>query len=700
MSRGGWVVITWVLWAMLCACQGCSTAAVDYYHGTRVEDPYRWLENPESPAARAWIDQQNRRTLAYLEGIEQRPSIHKRLTQLWNYEKLGLPNREGNRYFFTRNDGLQNQAVLYTADSLEGEPQTLFDPNKMTADGTTALSAWEPSRDGRLLAYGMSISGSDWQEWRVRDVATGRDLNDRIQWVKFSAVSWTKDSQGFFYSRYDEPRARDPLRDVNYFQKLYYHRVGSPQTADVLVFHDPENKDLGFDGEVTEDGRYLVMAIRKGTDPRRRIHVKDLEKPQLPAMKLFDKLEAAYTFVGNDGPRFWLLTDLNASRGRLIEVDSSVDPALDGSRAMKKVLPESPDTLTQVTVIGGKLVALYLKDARTSVKVFRLDGSLERELALPGIGTATGFQGKRDATETFYSFTGFVSPPAVFRLELKTGESSLFRQPRLAFNPLDYETRQVFFASRDGTRIPMFVSHRKGLALDGNRPALLYGYGGFNISMTPSFSATALCWMELGGVYAVPNLRGGGEYGKEWHEAGTKLLKQNVFDDFVAAAEWLIANKYTKPTRLAIHGRSNGGLLVGACMTQRPELFCAAVPAVGVLDMLRYHKFTIGWAWASDYGSADNPEEFKALHAYSPVHNVKKGTRYPATLITTADTDDRVVPAHSFKFAAALEAAQRGSAPILIRIDTKAGHGAGKPTSKSIDEAADILAFLVKALRV
>ncbi len=700
MSRGGWVVTTWVLLAMLCACQGCSTAAVDYYHGTRVEDPYRWLENPESPAARAWIDQQNRRTLAHLESIEQRPAIHKRLTQLWNYEKFGLPHREGNRYFFTRNDGLQNQAVLYTADSLEAEPQTLLDPNKMTADGTIALSGWEPSREGRLLAYGRSISGSDWQEWRVRDVATGRDLNDRIQWVKFSAVSWTKDSQGFFYSRYDEPRARDPLRDVNYFHKLYYHRVGSPQTADVLIFHDPQNKDLSFDGEVTEDGRYLVMAIRKGTDPRRRIQVKDLEKPQLPAINLFDKLDAAYTFVGNDGPRFWLLTDLNASRGRLIEVDCSVEPDLDGSRALKEVLPESPDTLTQVTVIGGKLVALYLKDARTSVKVFGLDGSLERELALPGIGTATGFQGKRDATETFYSFGGFVSPPAVFRLELKTGESTLFRQPRLAFNPLDYETRQVFFASKDGTRIPMFVSHRKGLMLDGNRPALLYGYGGFNISMTPSFSATALCWMELGGVYAVPNLRGGGEYGKEWHEAGIKLLKQNVFDDFVAAAEWLIANKYTKPKRLAIHGRSNGGLLVGACMTQRPELFGAAVPAVGVLDMLRYHKFTIGWAWASDYGSADNSEEFRALHAYSPVHNVKKGTRYPATLITTADTDDRVVPAHSFKFAAALEAAHRGSAPILIRIDTKAGHGAGKPTSKAIDEAADILTFLVKELSV
>ncbi len=703
--RSGWRnAALGALLAALCVWHGCSTAAVDYYHGTRVEDPYRWLENPESPAARVWIEKQNRRTFAYLESIQERPRIHERLTQLWNYEKLGLPRREGGRYFFTRNDGLQNQGVLYSSSALEAEPRVLLDPNRLSTDGTVALSGWEPSRDGRLLAYGTSVSGSDWQEWRIRDVSSGDDLTDRLQWIKFSSASWTADSKGFFYSRYDEPRAGAPLRDVNYFQKLYYHRIGTAQTADTLVHHDPENKDLSFDGEVSEDGRYLVVAVRKGTDPRRRILVKALEDAASPVVTLLDAFDAAYTFVGNAGPRFWFLTDRDAPRGRLIEVESLLTPASGAPSAggrgggVKEVIPEAPETLVQVTEIGGKLVASYLKDARASVKVFGLDGSLDKELTLPGIGTATGFQGKSDEVETFYSFAGFASPSAVYRLDVKTSESTLFREPKLAFDPADYETRQVFYASKDGTRVPMFISHKKGLTLDGDRPTLLYGYGGFNISMTPSFSVPVIAWMELGGVYALPNLRGGGEYGKEWHEAGTKLRKQNVFDDFIAAAEWLIANNYTKPRRLAIHGRSNGGLLVGACMTQRPELFGATVPGVGVMDMLRYHKFTIGWAWASDYGSADDAEEFKALRAYSPVHNLKKGTAYPATLITTADSDDRVVPAHSFKFAAALQAAHRGSNPILIRIDTKAGHGAGKPTSKSIDEATDMLAFLVKEL--
>ncbi|MBI4606297.1 MAG: S9 family peptidase [Planctomycetes bacterium] len=665
----------------------------DTYHGEVVRDPYRWLEDPDSPETRAWIEAENRLARSFLDAVSARGRIAARLEALWDYERFGVPRVEGGRLFFTKQDGLQDQAVLYVLDSPGGEPRVLLDPNGLSPDGTVALSGHEPSPGGALLAYGLAGAGSDWQEWRVRDVATGRDLEDRLLWIKFSGAAWTRDAKGFFYARYDEPKGPRLLRDVNYHQKLYYHRLGTSQSEDELVYQRPDEKEWAFDATVTDDGRYLVIAVRKGTDPRRRIYWKDLAAGG-PVTPLIDSFEAAYELVGNDGPVLWLLTDLKAPRGRLVALDTRTAPS-----SLKDVIPEGADALLEVSVVGDVFIAQHLRDARSVVRLHRLDGSLLRELPLPGLGTATGFHGKRTDAETYYSFAGFTAPAAVHRLDVRTGESGVFRAPELRFRPEDYATEQVFVASKDGTRLPMFITRRVD-APAGPRPALLHGYGGFNIPITPGFSVMALAWMEMGGLYAVANLRGGGEYGEEWHQAGSKLRKQNVFDDFIAAAEWLVARGRTTPPLLAIHGRSNGGLLVGACMNQRPDLFGAALPAVGVLDMLRFHKFTIGWAWTSDYGSPEDPAEYVALRAYSPLHNLREGVAYPATLITTADHDDRVVPGHSFKFAAALQAAQGGPAPVLIRIDTRAGHGAGKPTSKQIDEAADQLAFLVKVLGV
>ncbi|MFS8812728.1 prolyl oligopeptidase family serine peptidase, partial [Synechococcus sp. R55.7] len=533
-----------------------------------------------------------------------------------------------------------------------------------------------------------------WQEWKVRDIETGEDLPDHLRWIKFSGVSWTLDGQGFFYSRYDEPAPGSEYESANYFQKLYYHRLGTSQSEDVLVYHRPDQKEWGFAGGVTEDGNYLIISVWRGTDPKNLIFYKDLRDPQSPVVELIREFEAEYSFVGNDGSRFWLLTDCQAPRRRLVAID------LEQPDQVQEVIPEAEETLQGVSLINNQFVAFYLKDAHTQIKTFALDGSYLGEIPLPGLGSASGFGGKRYDTETFYTFTSFTTPPTIYRYDFTSGTSTLFRQPQVDFDPQAYEVQQVFYTSKDGTRIPMFLVHRRGLTRTGDHPTLLYGYGGFGISLTPSFSVGLVAWLEMGGVYAQPNLRGGGEYGEEWHQAGTKLNKQKVFDDFIAAAEWLIAHGYTNPAKLAISGGSNGGLLVGACLVQRPELFAAALPAVGVFDMLRFHKFTIGWAWISEYGSPENPEEFKALYAYSPLHNLKPGTAYPATLITTADHDDRVVPAHSFKFAAALQAAQGGSQPILIRIDTKAGHGAGKPTSKLIEEAADRWAFLVQVLGI
>ena len=667
---------------------------VDDYHGVQVPDLYRWLEDPDSEETKAWVEAENQVTFDYLNEITVREQIKQRLTQLWDYEKFGLPFKEGDRYFYFKNDGLQNQSILYTLTSLDAEPKVLIDPNMLSADGTVALAGFAISEDGKLMAYGLSTSGSDWQEWKVRDVETCLDLPDHLKWIKFSGASWSHDNQGFFYSRYDEPNEATKLEDVNYFQKLFYHQLGKPQSEDVLVYHRPDQKEWGFNGGVTEDGRYLIVSVWLGTDPKNLVFYKDLTNPEAQVVELISEFEASYSFIDNDGAVFWFQTDLDAPRGRVIAIDTR-NPE---RSQWQEVIPQASETLESVGLLNNQFLADYLKDAHTQIKIFDLNGSFVREVPLPGIGSAGGFGGKRHDTETFYSNTRFTTPATIYRYDMVSGKSTVFRQPKVDFNPADYETRQVFYSSKDGTQVPMFITHKKGIHLDGNNPTYLYAYGGFNVSLTPSFSVGNLVWMEMGGVYAVPNLRGGGEYGEEWHQAGTKLNKQNVFDDFIAAAEWLIANRYTSPAKLAIGGGSNGGLLVGACMTQRPDLFGAALPAVGVMDMLRFHKFTIGWAWMSEYGSPDNPEEFNALYSYSPLHNLKPGTSYPATMITTADHDDRVVPAHSFKFAAALQAAHTGSAPVLIRIETKAGHGAGKPTAKIIEEIADRWAFLVQAL--
>ncbi|HZH90590.1 MAG TPA: prolyl oligopeptidase family serine peptidase [Pyrinomonadaceae bacterium] len=669
----------------------------DDYHGTRVADPYRWLEDLDTPDTKAWVEAQNRLTDAYLAEIPARRKIKERLTKLWNFERYGIPFREGNRYFYTKNDGLQNQSVLYTVASLADEPRVLLDPNKLSAEGTVALAGTAISRDGKLMAYGLSASGSDWAEWRVRNVETGQDLPDLVKWVKFSGASWTTDGKGFFYSRYDEPKAgASQMAGVNEFQKLYYHRLGTPQADDALIYERKDQKDWGFSGDVTEDGRYLLIHVWVGTDAKNRIYYKDLQAANSPVVKLLDEFDAAYNFIDNDGPVFWFMTDRDAPRYKVIAVDTRKPERAN----WKVVIPETAETIEGANVVGDKFVVSYLKDAHSQVKIHTTDGKFLREVALPGLGAAYGFGGKRADRETFYAYTGFTTPATIYRYDLTTGVSSVYRQPKVDFDPAQYETKQVFYKSKDGTRVPMFITHRKGLKLDGTNPTLLYGYGGFNVSETPGFSVGRLVWMEMGGVYAVANLRGGGEYGKEWHEGGMKLKKQNVFDDFISAAEWLIANKYTSTPKLAIHGSSNGGLLVGAAITQRPELFGAAIPAVGVMDMLRFNKFTIGAAWASDYGSPENPDEFKAIYAYSPLHNLKAGKSYPPTLITTADHDDRVWPGHSFKFAAAMQAAQGGSAPVLIRIETKAGHGAGKPTSKTIEEIADMWGFLVRTLNI
>lgn len=671
---------------------------VDDYHGTKVADPYRWLENPDSEESRAWIEAQNQLTFGFLDQIPERAKLKERLTKLWNYEKYSSPFKEGGRYFFYKNDGLQNQSVLYTADSLEAAPRVLLDPNALSKDGTVALSGLAISHDGRLMAYALASAGSDWQEWKVRDVQTGKDLDDHLKWSKFSGASWTADHKGFYYSRYDEPNEKTKLEDANYFHKLYYHRVGTKQSEDVLVYERKDQKEWGFDGKVTDDGRYLIISVWRGTDPKNLVFYQDLQTKGAKVVELIKDFDAAFSFIGNDGPVFYFRTDLNASRGRIIAIDAR-KPERASWKELVAQAAETIDGESGVNLINNQFVVPYLKDARSQIKVFDLQGKLVREIGLPGLGTAADLRGKRKDTEMFYLFTGFTTPGTVYGVDMTTGKSFVFRAPKVDFNPNDYETKQVFYASKDGTRIPMFITHKRGLKLDGTNPTYLYGYGGFNVSLTPAFSIGNLVWMEMGGVYAQANLRGGGEYGEDWHQAGMKLKKQNVFDDFIAAAEWLIKHKYTSPPKLAIGGGSNGGLLVGACITQRPELFGAALPAVGVMDMLRFQKFTIGWAWTSDYGSSDNPEEFQALYKYSPLHNIKPGTKYPATMMTTADHDDRVVPAHSFKFAATLQEAQAGDKPILMRIETQAGHGAGKPTAKIIEEVADRWGFLVKVLK-
>jgi len=668
---------------------------VDDYFGTKVSDPYRWLENTDSAETKAWVKAENAITFKFLGSIPARDKIRARLTKVWNYERYGTPYKKGGRYFYSYNSGLQAQSIVYWTRSLKAKPKVLLDPNTLSKDGTVALSGYSISDNGKYVAYGIARAGSDWQEWHVRNITTDKQLADKIEWVKFSSASWAHDSKGFYYSRYPKPK-NAALRKANFNQKLYYHELGTPQSADKVIYERPDKPKWGFGGGVTDDGRYLIVSAWKGTGQKNLLYYKNLRGRRAKIKPLIDKWENNYSFIDNIGSRFYFFTDYKAPRGRIIAIDVR-RPA---RKNWKEIISQSKDTLRSANIIRGKLYANYMTDAHSAIRIFNLRGKLLEQVKLPGIGSAGGFGGKRNATETFYSYTSFTTPAQIYRYDVRTGKSTLWRKPKVDFDGSKYEVQQVFYKSKDGTRVPMFITHKKGLKLDGQNPTYLYGYGGFNISLRPFFSIKLAVWLDTGGVVAIPNLRGGGEYGEEWHLAGTRLHKQNVFDDFIAAAEWLIKHKYTATPKLAIAGGSNGGLLIGACMTQRPELFGAALPAVGVMDMLRFHKFTIGWAWVDDYGSSDKREQFKALYAYSPYHNIKVGTHYPPTLITTADHDDRVVPGHSFKFAARLQYANRGDNPVLIRIQTRAGHGAGKPTKMRINEAADVFAFLVKVLDI
>lgn len=669
---------------------------VDELHGVRVPDPYRWLETDvrESEEVKQWVEAQIKVTFQYLQNLPAREQIKSRLTRLWNYERYSTPFRVGDAYCFFKNDGLQNQDVLYIQDSLTAEPRVLIDPNQWSADGTVALSDLRVTDDGRYLAYGIAEAGSDWHTWKVMEIATGNILSDEIRWMKFGNVSWTADHRGFFYSKYDEPPEGKQFQSLNFKQRVFYHRLGTSQSEDVQVYFRPDHPEWGYTPQVTDDGRYLIITVWKGTDDKYRILYRDLTKPYAMPIDLIDHFENEFTFIDNDGSKFYFITDHNAPRKRIIAIDIHHPE----SEHWKEIIGQTDDAIQSANVIHNSFVVTYLKDASTHVRIYSMSGKHLRDIELPGIGSAAGFGGKRSDTETFYSFSSLATPPSIYRYDMVTGKSEFLRTSSIDFDASKYTVEQVFYHSKDGTRIPMFLAYRKDVKRDGNNPCLLYGYGGFSISLTPRFAVSRAAWLEMGGIYAMPNLRGGGEYGEEWHQAGTKLNKQNVFDDFIAAAQWLIDNKYTKKDKLAIAGGSNGGLLVGAVMTQLPDLFGACLPAVGVMDMLRFHKFTAGRFWVDDYGSADEPEHFRALLAYSPYHNLKEGTKYPPTLITTADTDDRVVPGHSFKFAARLQECQAGDAPVLIRIETRAGHGAGKPTEKLIEELADQYAFLHKHL--
>lgn len=669
---------------------------VDNYHGVEVADPFRWLEDDvrESDAVKHWVDTQNEVTFAYLKSIEEREVIERRMTELWDYERYFLPKKAQGRYFYAYNDGLQNQEVIITQTSLDAEAELVIDPNAWSDDGTIALAAYYPSPDGSRVAYLIQDGGSDWRTARVLDVATGEELDDHLEWLKFTELSWAADGSGFYYSRYPATSDEEKYQSLNKNMTVYFHRIGTEQAEDRVIYARPDQPDWGPRAEATDDGRHLIITVSVGTDDRYQIEYQNLEDAESAPTTLIEGFDHDYTLVGSVGEELLFRSNMGAPRNRLI----AIDPANPEPDAWREVIAEQEDVLDQVTLVGGRIVAQYMQDAWSVIKVFDLDGNQTGRVDLPGIGTAAGFAGAWDDPETFFSYTSFNSPGVVNRLDVLSGEVEVFRQPEVAFDPDDYVVEQVFFESKDGTRVPMFVSHHKDVQPDGRRPTMLYGYGGFNISLQPSFSVTRLAWMEMGGIYAVANLRGGGEYGVEWHKAGTKLRKQNVFDDFIAAAEYLIDNNYTTPEKLAIFGGSNGGLLVGAVTNQRPELFGAAIPAVGVMDMLRFHRFTAGRFWTDDYGSADDPEEFRALHAYSPYHNVVPGTEYPAVLVTTADTDDRVVPSHSFKYAAAMQKAQSGDAPVLIRIETRAGHGAGVPTDKVIEDYADRWAFLVRNL--
>ena len=668
---------------------------VDDYHGTKVADPYRWLEDPDAEETVAWVDKQNRLTRSYIEQYPAREKIESRLRDLWDYPKFGVPEKHGNRYFFTMNEGLQNQSVLYMMDSLKGKPKVLLDPNKLSEDGTVALRNTSFSEDGKLMAYALSGSGSDWQEIKIRNVENGRDYDDLIQWAKFAGIAWKHDHSGFFYNRFPTP-GTVPKEDQNNFSRIYWHRLGTPQSEDRLVYEDPQNKELGFFPFITEDGKYLGLYVYHGTDDRNGFYYREVESDG-EFVRLLEVERARFSPVGNQGTTFFFNTDWKAPRGRIL----AIDLARPDEKNWKEIVPEQEDVISSVDMVNDHLVVQYMHNAHELMKVHDTKGKFVRDIPMPTIGSIGGVSGRQKGSEMFFLFTSFLYPTSIYRYDFTTDKVELFRSSEIAFDPSGYETRQVFFTSKDGTRVPMFLTHRKGLPMNGDNPVLLYGYGGFNINMSPFFSVSRLVWIENGGVFAVANLRGGNEFGEEWHQEGMLDRKQNVFDDFIAAGEWLIRNKYTRKEKLAINGGSNGGLLVTACLIQRPDLFGAVVAQVPVTDMLRYHQWTVGRYWVPEYGNAEeNPEDFKFLYAYSPLHNLEEGVAYPPTLVTTADTDDRVVPAHGKKFVATLQAADLGKNPILLRVETKAGHGAGKPTSKIIEEQSDIYAFLFQTLGI
>jgi prolyl oligopeptidase len=670
---------------------------VDTLHGVQVPDPYRWLEDLDSPETRSWLTSQNALTFSFLEKCKDREAIRKRMETLQNYDGFGVPVQKGGKLFYTRRAGLQNQPVLYVSDPSGANERALLDPNTLSPDGTTALSYWSPDSAGERLVVGLSDAGSDWRRLQVVEVATGATLTDDIRWVKFSGVAWAHDRSGFFYARFDEPDASEEYSDTNYFQKVYFHKLGAAQSQDQLVYHRPDDKEIGFGAMVSHDGRRLLLHLTRGTAPESEIVWAPIGQDgavEGAFTALPGGFEAAHELIEASGHDLWLLTDREAPMQRVVRVNLQ-DPA---PAQWVTVVPETRDRIESASLVAGHFVVARLRDARSAVETHAMAGGKVSEVELPTLGTAYGFTGELSDAQTYFAFESFAYPQTIFRYSFSEAKSEILWQPKVAFDAQDFVVDQVFYTSKDGTRVPMFLARHRNTPKSSDTPTVLYGYGGFDISVTPGFRPARVVWLEMGGLFAVANLRGGGEYGRRWHEAGMKHHKQNVFDDFIAAAEWLVDEGYTRKEKLAISGRSNGGLLVGAAMTQRPDLFGAALPGVGVLDMLRFHKFTIGWAWVPEYGSADDPAEFETLLAYSPLHNLAPGRVYPATLITTGDHDDRVVPGHSYKFAAALQKAQGGPNPVLIRVDVQAGHGAGKPTSKQIDEYTDEWAFLVLAL--
>jgi prolyl oligopeptidase len=663
----------------------------DVQFGERIADPYRWLEDDvrENPKVRQWVAEQNALTNSYLATLPGKAAFTQRMTELFSYERVGTPRRENGRYFYTRNTGLQNQNVLYVRQGLNGPPRMLIDPNTWSDDGATALAEWVPSEDGKRLVYAIQEGGTDWRVLKVLDADTGRVLPDEVKWAKFGNIDWAKDGSGFYYSRFPEPKAAQQFQSLNENHAVYFHKLGTPQSQDRLIFAQPDRPKLSNVVEVSKDGRWLIVTSSEGTDERYDVALIDLTLPKAPPRRFVTGLENEWRYIGNEGSTFYWVTNRGAPRLRVVATD--IDRPFGEAR---EIVGEDAATLQDASIVGGRLIVSYLTDARTEVRTFEPNGKRIGTVTLPGIGTAGGFSGDADDPETFFTYSSFNAPATVYRYDARTNQTSVWAQPRVAFKPEDFTVEQRFYRSKDGTRIPLFLVYKKGLDLKDKHPTLLYGYGGFNISVTPGFSSTNLAWVEQGGVYAVANLRGGGEYGKAWHDAGRLASKQNVFDDFIGAAEYLIREDITTKDQLAIYGRSNGGLLVGTVVNQRPDLFAAALPAVGVMDMLRFNRWTAGRYWVDDYGYPDREADFRTLRAYSPYHNIRSGADYPAILVTTADTDDRVVPGHSFKYTAALQAADTGLAPKLIRIETRAGHGSGKPTEKIIEEYADMWAFI------